>query len=59
MKKLACIFALLLMLALAGCAGVIEGQGVASPKPAPAGNYNWGSDATCSPGCPVGMGGSW
>jgi hypothetical protein len=59
MKKFACLFALLLILALAGCAGVIEGQGTATPRPIPSGNYNWGSDATCSPGCPVGMSGSW
>jgi hypothetical protein len=59
MKKLACLFALLLILALAGCAGVIEGQGTASPRPAPSGNFNWGADAACSPGCPPGMSGSW
>ena len=59
MKKRACLFALLLMLALAGCAGVLEGQGTGSSQPPPSGSYNWGSDATCSPGCPVGLGGSW
>ncbi len=59
MKKLACLCALLLMLALAGCAGQIEGGGTYSPRPAPSGNFNWGSDAVCSPGCPPGMSGSW
>jgi hypothetical protein len=59
MKKLICLGVLVLMLAVTGCAGVIESQGTPSPKPAPSGNYNWGSDAACSPGCPVGMGGSW
>ncbi|MBI4644339.1 MAG: hypothetical protein HY790_00260 [Deltaproteobacteria bacterium] len=59
MKKFGLIFALLLMLALAGCAGGMEGQGTASPRPIPSSNYNWGADATCSPGCPPGMSGSW
>ena len=59
MKKLGYMFAVLLILALAGCAGVIEGQGTASPRPLPSGNTNWGSDPTCSPGCPVGQAGSW
>lgn len=54
MKKLACIFALLLILALAGCAG----PGT-NPQPVPSGNFNWGADAACSPGCPPGMSGSW
>ena len=59
MKKLACLSALLLLLALAGCAGVTEGQGTANPQPLPYSNPNWGTDATCSPGCPAGMSGSW
>ncbi|MEW6657960.1 MAG: hypothetical protein AB1424_04820 [Thermodesulfobacteriota bacterium] len=54
MKKLACLVALLLILTLAGCAA----QGY-NPQPIPSGNFNWGSDAACSPGCPPGMSGSW
>jgi hypothetical protein len=54
MKKLGFILALLFILALAGCAG----PGT-NPQPYPSGNFNWGSDATCSPGCPPGMSGSW
>lgn len=57
MKKLTCLAVLLLLLALAGCAGTLEGQGVLTPQRDA--NYNWGSDATCSPGCPVGTSGSW
>ena len=59
MKKLACLGALLLILALAGCAGVTEGQGTATPLPGQYSNPSWGSDPTCSPGCPVGQGGPW
>ncbi|MHB8067159.1 MAG: hypothetical protein ACYDIC_04560 [Desulfobaccales bacterium] len=54
MKKFGSILALLCILALAACAGP-----EANPKPAPSGNFNWGDDATCSPGCPPGMSGSW
>ena len=53
MKKFGLIFTLLLILALAGCAGGTN------PQPTPSGNFNWGSDAACSPGCPPGMSGSW
>jgi hypothetical protein len=59
MKKLLCLSALLLILALAGCAGVLEGQGTASSQSFQYGTSNWGSDAACSPGCPVGMSRSW
>ena len=55
MKKLGSLFALLLILALAGCAG----QATTNPHPIPSGSYNWGADAACSPGCPPGMSGSW
>lgn len=59
MKKLICLGALLLILALAGCASVPEGrETLASPRDRSA-NFNWGSDAVCSPGCPAGMSGSW
>lgn len=57
MKKITCLFALLLLLALAGCAGVPESQGIQRPQRDA--NFNWGADATCSPGCPVGTSGSW
>jgi len=54
MKKLGSLFALLLILALAGCAG----QPTTNPQPS-SGSFNWGADAACSPGCPPGMSGSW
>lgn len=55
MKKFGCFFALLLLLALAGCAS----QDTSSSHPVPSGGYNWGADAACSPGCPPGMSGAW
>ncbi len=54
MKKFASILLLLALLALTACAG----SGT-NPHPVPSGSYNWGADATCSPGCPPGMSGSW
>ena len=55
MKKFRLILALLLLLALAGCASSPE----VTPNRDKSANYNWGSDAACSPGCPVGQSGSW
>jgi hypothetical protein len=55
MKKLACLGIVLLLLVLAGCA---SDPGV-TPSRDRSANYNWGSDSVCSPGCPVGMSGSW
>ncbi len=57
MKKLGLIFALLLILALAGCA--TEGPGMGGTPRDRYPNTNWGGDAACSPGCPPGMSGSW
>ena len=55
MKKLACLGMLLVLLALTGCANTPE----VTPNRDKSANYNWGSDAACSPGCPVGQSGSW
>ncbi len=59
MKKLTCIFAVILILALAGCAGVTEGRGTAAPLHHRYPSPNWDMDPTCSPGCPPGMSGTW
>ncbi len=55
MKKFGCLFALLLILALAGCASESTGTSRRDVYPSP----NWGTDAACSPGCPPGMSGAW
>ncbi len=55
MKKFGCLFALLLLLALAGCASESTGTSRRDVYP----SSNWGTDAACSPGCPPGMSGSW
>ncbi|MDD2901782.1 MAG: hypothetical protein PHU44_05055 [Syntrophales bacterium] len=55
MKKFACLGMLLVLLVLTGCA---SDPGV-TPYQDRSANYNWGSDAVCSPGCPTGMSGSW
>jgi hypothetical protein len=55
MKKYACLGMLLVFLVLFGCANTPE----VTPYRDRSANYNWGSDAVCSPGCPPGMQGSW
>ena len=57
MKKFGLIGALLLMLALAGCAGITEGT--VNPNAGQTNNPSWGTDPTCAPGCAVGQGGGW
>ena len=55
MKKVGSIFFLLLILAVTGCASQETGSYQRDIYPSP----KWGTDATCSPGCPPGMSGSW
>ena len=57
MKKLCCFLALMLILALAGCA-TDSGLGV-SPSSRQYTNPNWGNDSTCAPTCPAGQGEGW
>lgn len=57
MKKICCFLALMLILALAGCAtDSTSGNSVSGRQYT---NPNWGQDATCAPGCPVGQGQGW
>ncbi len=48
----------LLFVLVLGCAGTREFVDPAS-DPYGAGRSWWGTDAVCSPGCPVGPSGSW
>ncbi len=53
------LFATLLWLWVAGC-GTLEAYYSSPPSPEPMGiNYWWGSDPTCSPGCPPGKTTGW
>jgi hypothetical protein len=57
MKKLSCFLALVLVLALGGCATDTSKGSSASSRQYT--NPNWGTDATCAPGCPPGQGEGW
>lgn len=59
MRKLWGLVALSLLLSLAGCASLPEGTAGSSASQREYTNPNWGTDATCAPGCPVGQGGGW